>query len=71
MKLNDLKIYEEGKVKSLKVNDNLKSRLMDIGFIKGVKVKPVIIKKTIRAYMIKNAVVSIRCNDTKDIEVEV
>lgn len=71
MKLNDLKLNDEKRIKCLKASDDIKRRLMDIGFTKGVKVKPVIIKKNIRAYMIKNTVISVRCVDTLDIEVEV
>lgn len=71
MKLNDLKLYEEGRIKNLKTSDNIRKRLMDIGFINGVKIKPVLIKKNIRAYMIKDTVISVRCIDTSDIEVEI
>lgn len=70
MKLNDLKLNEEKRIKRLKASDNIKRRLMDVGFTKGVKVKPVIIKKNIRAYMIKSTIISVRCVDTLNIEVE-
>lgn len=69
MKLNDLKLNDEGVISNVWANDNIKKRLMDIGFVRGVKIKPVLISKTIRAYNIKNTIISVRNKDTEDIEV--
>ena len=69
MKLNNLKIGEEGIIQKVSADKNIKKRLMDIGFIKGVKVIPILKNKSMTAYKIKGTVISIRNEDTKNIEV--
>ncbi len=67
--LNDLKINEEGIIVKVDTNQNIKRRLMDIGFVKGERVK-LILKNfgdNMRAYKIKNTVMALRVNDTKNI----
>ena len=66
--LNDLKINEEATITKVK-NNNLKRRLMDIGFVSGAKVK-LILKNfgdNMRAYKIKNTIIALRVNDAKNI----
>lgn len=66
--LNELNINEEAIITEIK-NNNLKRRLMDIGFVKGAKVK-LILKNfgdNMRAYQIKNTIMALRLNDTKNI----
>ena len=70
MKLNDLKVNEEGVITKVKAKRDIKRRLMDIGIVKGAKIKPVLINKSIRAYLIKGTVIGIRNIDSKDIEVK-
>lgn len=70
MKLNNLKIGEEGTIKCNLAKENIKRRLMDIGFIKGVKVKPILRNSSMTAYKIKGTVIGVRKEDTKDIEVD-
>ena len=68
-RLNDLKINEEGIIIEIDTNQNIKRRLMDIGFVKGERVK-LILKNfgdNMRAYKIKNTVMALRVNDTKNI----
>ncbi len=70
--LNELKINEEGIIKNVNTNENIKKRLMDIGFVKGEKVK-LILKNfgdNMRAYKIKNTVMALRLKDTKNIMIE-
>ncbi len=70
--LNELKINEEGIIKNVNTNENIKKRLMDIGFVKGEKVK-LILKNfgdNMRAYKIKNTVMALRIKDTKNIMIE-
>lgn len=67
--LNELKINEESIIVSVNTDINIKRRLMDIGFVKGEKVK-LILKNfgdNMRAYKIKNTVMALRVNDTKNI----
>ena len=70
MKLNDLKIEQEGIINRVAAKDSIKRRLMDIGFTKGVKVKPILMNGSMIAYKIKGAVIGVRKEDTQDIEVE-
>ena len=70
--LNELKINKEGIIKNVNTNENIKKRLMDIGFVKGEKVK-LILKNfgdNMRAYKIKNTVMALRLKDTKNIMIE-
>lgn len=67
--LNDLKINEEGIIVKVDTNQNIRRRLMDIGFVKGERVK-LILKNfgdNMRAYKIKNTVMALRVDDTKNI----
>lgn len=66
--LNDLKINEEATITKIK-NNNLKRRLMDIGFVSGAKVKLILknIGDNMRAYKIKNTIIALRVNDAKNI----
>ena len=69
--LNDLKLNEEAIIISIP-NNNLKRRLMDIGLVKGEKIK-LILKNfgdSMRAYKIKNTIIALRLNDTKNIVVK-
>lgn len=66
--LNDLKINEEAIITFIK-NNNLKRRLMDVGFVKNAKVK-LILKNfgdNMRAYQIKNTIMALRLSDTQNI----
>lgn len=67
--LNDLKINEESIIAIVDTDKSIKRRLMDIGFVKGEKVK-LILKNfgdNMRAYKIKNTVMALRVSDTKNI----
>ena len=67
--LNDLKLNEIATIESVETSQNIKRRLMDIGFVKGEKVK-LLLKNfgdNMRAYKIKNTVMALRVSDTKNI----
>ena len=67
--LNELKINEGSTIVSVNTDTNIKRRLMDIGFVKGEKVK-LLLKNfgdNMRAYKIKNTVMALRVSDTKNI----
>lgn len=72
-KLNDLKINDEAIIQSVKAKQNIKKRFLDIGLVKGTKIKVLLISplKDMTAYLIKGAVIAIRKEDTKDIIVKV
>ena len=72
-KLNDLNLLDKAIVEKVEANKNIKKRFLDIGLIKGTKIKVVPISplKDMKAYLIKGAVIAIRNEDTKDILVRV
>lgn len=70
MKLNELSINKEGKIKYIK-QSNIKRRLMDMGLNKNIIIKPVLINKNIKAYSVKNTIIALRDKDAKNIEVEI
>lgn len=69
MKLNDLRLYETGTITKVMAKEDIKRRFMDIGINRGVLIKPILSNKTMRAYLIKGAVIGIRLNDSENIEV--
>lgn len=69
MKLNDLKIGDEHIIKVIAADENIKKRLLDIGFVNGGTIKPLIKNKSMTVYKIKGTVIGIRNDDTKNIEV--
>ena len=70
MYLNKLGIGKMGKLINISAYENIKRRLMDIGFNKGVFVKPVLEGKSMRAYNIKGSIIAIRKEDTSKVEVD-
>lgn len=71
--LSDLRLGQEGTVVFIENDIGIRRRLLDMGFIKGEKVKAVLVSplKDPTAYQILNAVVAIRKEDAKKIVVEV
>jgi len=71
MYLNDIKKHKEYKIKKINTNEKIKRRLYDIGIIDGSKIKLLYISPSnkIKAYLIKDSIISIRNNDAKLIEV--
>ena len=71
MYLNDIEKYKEYTIKNINADELIKRRLYDIGIIKDSKIKLIYISpsKTIKAYLVKNAIISIRNNDSSYIEV--
>jgi ferrous iron transport protein A len=72
-KLNDLKLNEIGKITSVMASTNIKRRLMDIGFVKGSIVRPILnnFSNEMVAYSLKGTVMALRKDDTSGILVEV
>ena len=73
MKLNDLKIGDEATITKVKADSNIQKRLLDIGLVKGSKIKKVLtsIGQGMYAYEIKGTLIGIRKEDTKNIEVQI
>lgn len=69
MKLNDLCINENAIISNLSVKDEIRKRLLDIGFVRGSKVTKVLENINMGAYNVKGSIIAIRKSDTKNIEV--
>lgn len=69
--LNELKINEEATVTKVSAKESIRKRLLDIGLVKGTKIKKVLVSSgnNMVAYSIKGAIIAIRKEDTKDIMV--
>ena len=70
--LDQLKLNEYGIVKEIKCDGNIKRRLVDMGLIKGTKIKPVLVSpsKDPRAFEIRGTLIAIRKEDAIKIEIE-
>ena len=70
-KLNELKLGEECIVECVKARDNIKKRFLDIGLVRGTKIRIILTSPdgNMVAYLIKGTVIAIRKDDTKDITV--
>ena len=70
MLLNDLNLYEKGRITFVDASFDIKRRLMDIGFNRGVIIKPILNGKSMRAYKVKGSLIAVRKQDTSFIEVD-
>lgn len=70
MKLNDLSLNKVGRIVNVDASFDIKRRLMDIGFNKGVFIRPVLNGSSMRAYNVKGSIIAIRREDTDFIEVD-
>lgn len=70
--LNELKKGEKAIIKGLEIEDSMKRRLLDIGFIKNSIVECVLESplKDPKAYSIRGTLIAIRENDAKKIWIE-
>ncbi len=72
MFLSDMQIGNKGIIKKLNVNGNIKRRLQDLGLIEETYIE-CILKSPFSdpsAYLIRGALIAIRKEDGKNIEVE-
>ncbi len=73
MFLCDMKVGDKAIVKKVQTNDSIKRRLLDIGLIEGTKIE-CLLKSPLNdptAYLIRGAIIAIRKDDCKDIEVDI
>ncbi len=69
--LKDIEIGKEVKVDSVECSENIKRRILDLGIIKGTKIKPVF-KSPLgdpTAYEVRGSLISLRDDETKKISV--
>ena len=69
VKLNDLKIGDEGMIENVCVDENIKTRLLDIGFIRGTLISPILKNKSMTVFKIKGTIIGIRNEEVNNIEV--
>lgn len=71
MRLDNIKKYKEYTIKNINTNELIKRRLYDMGIINNSKIELLYISpsKNIKAYLVKNSVISIRNKDASLIEV--
>lgn len=71
--LNYLKLGKKGIITELKNTGSIRRRLLDMGFTPGTKIECILISpfKDPIAYKVRNAIVALRTEDSKQIEVEV
>ena len=71
MKLNEIEINKTCKIVRINCKDDIKRRLLDLGLIKGTKIKPVFISPSgdPTAYEVRGSLIAIRKNDAKLIKI--
>lgn len=71
MYLNNIKKHKEYIIKNINTDEIIKRRLYDMGIIKGARIKLLYISpsKKIKAYLVRDTIISIRNKDAKMIEV--
>lgn len=70
--LDKLNIGESGYIRNINIDKNVKSRLLDLGFIKNNKIKCIYSSPSNnpRAYIIMGSVIAIRQEEAKNILIE-
>ncbi len=71
--LNDLDIGMHAIIDEPAANSNIKGRLMDIGFVSGTMITPLLKNagENMVAYQIKGTIVALRKDDTSKIKVHI
>lgn len=71
--LNDLDVGMQAIIDELSASPNIKGRLMDIGFVPGTMIVPIMLNagKNMVAYQIKGTTVALRKDDTSKIRVHI
>lgn len=71
MTLNQLPLDTKGYIKKINCTENIKRRLLDLGFVEGACVTPVLISPSLdpRAFSVRGTLIAIRKEDTKLINI--
>lgn len=72
MTLNEVKLNVTKNIERINCIPEIKKRFIDLGFIKGSKITPILTSpsKNIRAYLIKDTVIAVRDIDSQNIIVK-
>lgn len=70
--LNELPVNKMGRVVEVNGKEDIKRRLLDLGLIKGTKIKPVLISPTKdpRAFEFRGSLIAIREEDAENIKID-
>lgn len=70
--LNQLPLNEYGFIQELKCEGNIRRRLLDLGLVKGTKIKPVLVSssKDPRAFEVRGSLIAIRKEDAENIKIK-
>lgn len=70
--LNDLPLYCKGSIKKLNCMGNVKRRLLDLGFVEGATITPILTSpsKDPRAFSIRGTLIAIRKEDADLIDIQ-
>ena len=70
--LSLLPINRYGIVKNVIGEENTKRRLLDLGLVKGTKVRPVLVSPSngLRAYEFRSSLIAIRKEDAENIDID-
>ncbi len=71
MTLSELKLDEIGNIDNINCDTEIKKRFLDLGFIKGSQIMPILNSPSgnIRAYLIKDTLIAIREEDSSNITI--
>lgn len=69
--LDMLPLNREGIILDIDCRDTLKRRLLDLGLVKGTKIKPVLISPSgdPKAFQVRRSIIAIRKEDTQNIKI--
>lgn len=72
MSLDEIKLNEKAIIKKVECQGNIKRRLLDLGFIKGTEITPILVSpsKDPRAFYIRGLTIALRKEDAKNVLVK-
>ena len=67
--LDEVKLNETAIIESVKCKENVKRRLLDLGFIKGTAITPILISpsKDPRAFWVRGLTIALRKEDARQV----
>jgi len=71
--LNDLPLNKKGSIKKLNCNETIRRRLLDLGFIEGTCITPILVSPSQdpRAFSIRGTLIAIRKEDANFINISI
>lgn len=69
--LNELPLNTKGYIKKLNCNGNIRRRLLDLGFVEGANITPVLVSpsRDPRAFSVRGTLIAIRKEDANLIDI--